>query len=129
MQSDRAKVLHQVCGRPMVEYVLDAARTAGARRLIVVVGHQAEEVKAALKHHPDVEFALQSERKGTGHAVMMCAEQLESHDGAVLVLAGDTPLLRSSSLAALLQTQQSTAAACVVGTAVTDANHGLGRIV
>src|SRR5262245_811680 len=106
MQSDLAKVLHPVCGRPMIEYVLDAARKAGARRFVVVVGHQAEAVKAALKNHPDVEFALQAERKGTGHAVMMCAKQLAAHNGTALVLAGDTPLLRSESLADLLHTQQ-----------------------
>lgn len=129
MKSDLAKVLHRACGRPMVEYVLDAARRAGARRLIVVVGHQAEAVKDALKSQPDVEFALQEHRKGTGHAVMMCAKHLEHHDGPVLVLAGDTPLLRSESLAELLKTQQSTGAACVVGTAITEANQGLGRIV
>ncbi len=79
MQSETPKVLHQACGRPMVEYVLDAARQAGCSRLVVVVGHKAEVVKAALAHHPDVEFALQSEQLGTGHAVMMTRENLKDH--------------------------------------------------
>ncbi|MEZ6058281.1 MAG: NTP transferase domain-containing protein [Planctomycetaceae bacterium] len=129
MQSELPKVLHPVCGRPMVEHVLDAARQAGATRLIVVVGHQAERVQAALSHHSDVTFALQSEQLGTGHAVMMCREAAADHDGPVLVLTGDTPLLRATSLAQLLDEQSKTQAACVVGTASTAQNEGLGRIV
>ena len=129
MKSALPKVLHNVCGRPMIEYVLDAARSASVKRIVAIVGHQAEMVKSELSKHPDVEFALQAEQKGTGHAVMMCQEQLRSHHGPVLVLAGDTPLLKRESLAALLKTQQEQNAACVIGTATTDANFGLGRII
>jgi bifunctional UDP-N-acetylglucosamine pyrophosphorylase / glucosamine-1-phosphate N-acetyltransferase len=82
-----------------------------------------------LSHHRDVEFALQAEQKGTGHAVMMSEQALADHDGPVLILAGDTPLLRAESLSALLEDQQTQQASCVIGTAVTDANQGLGRIV
>jgi len=129
MKSDVPKVLHEVCGRPLIEYILDAARSAGMRRMIVVVGFKANLVRQALAKHPDVEFALQTEQHGTGHAVMMCEEQLKLHDGPVLIVAGDTPLLRGESLAALLQEQRRQNAACVIGTAHTDANEGLGRIV
>ncbi len=129
MLSETPKVLHPACGRPMVEYVLDAARTAGAKRIVVVVGNKAEVVEAALKHHPDVEFALQAAQKGTGHAVMMCREAVGSHQGPVLVLTGDTPLLRGASLKGLLDDLREHHAACVVGTARTENNHGLGRIV
>jgi bifunctional UDP-N-acetylglucosamine pyrophosphorylase / glucosamine-1-phosphate N-acetyltransferase len=129
MKSARPKVLHEVCGRPMIEYVLDAARSAGATRIVVVVGHEAERVQAALAHHADVEFALQFEQKGTGHAVMMCRDALARRDGPVLVLSGDTPLLRSESLRGLLDEQAEQGAACVIGTAETEANQGLGRIV
>lgn len=129
MKSELPKVLHPILGRPMIDYVLDAARAAKCEKLVVIVGHKAEEVKAALAHHADVEFALQAEQKGTGHAVMMSAEHLADHDGPVLVLAGDTPLLKGSSLAQLLNLQQEQQAACVVGTAITEANQGLGRIV
>lgn len=129
MKSDLPKVLHPVCGRAMIEHVLDATRAAGVGRIVVVVGHQADRVKQALAHHQGVEFALQSEQKGTGHAVMMCADALRDHDGAVLILAGDTPLLRGESLAKLLEVLTVERAACVIGTAVTDANEGLGRIV
>lgn len=129
MKSAVPKVLHTIFGRPMIEYVLDAARGAGVERVVVVVGHKADEVKAALSHHEDVEFALQTDQKGTGHAVMMCRESLVDHTGSVLVLAGDTPLLQSSSLKGLLEVQAEKQAACVIGTADTEANYGLGRIV
>ncbi len=129
MKSALPKVLHEVCGRPMIEYVLDAARAAGVSRIVAVVGHRADLVRLELSRHPDVEFALQSEQKGTGHAVMMCREQLASHHGPVLVLAGDTPLLRSESLTGLLRAQAESNAAAVIGTTDTEANQGLGRIV
>jgi bifunctional UDP-N-acetylglucosamine pyrophosphorylase/glucosamine-1-phosphate N-acetyltransferase len=72
---------------------------------------------------------LQSEQHGTGHAVMMCREPLADHNGPVLVLAGDTPLLKAESLKGLLDEQASHQAGCIIGTAVTEANQGLGRIV
>lgn len=129
MKSELPKVMHPACGRPMVEHVLDAARSAGVERLVVVVGYQAELVRDGLARHRDVEFALQSEQKGTGHAVQMCAEQLANHDGPVLILAGDTPLLQGESLAALLVELRDQQAACVIGTAITENNFGLGRVV
>lgn len=129
MQSETPKVLHQACGRPMVEYVLDAARQAGCQGLVVVVGHKAEVVQAALSHHSDVQFAIQSEQLGTGHAVMMAKDLLKDHTGPVLVLTGDTPLLKASSLKGLLDEQTKYGAACVVGSARTEQNEGLGRIV
>jgi len=129
MKSEIPKVLHQVCGKTMVEHVIDAARQAGVTRCVLIIGHKAEQVQSALKHLPNVEFALQSEQKGTGHAVMMAQELLKDHTGSVLVLAGDTPLLKADSLRGLLQDQQINDAACVVGTAVTENNAGLGRIV
>ena len=129
MNSDVPKVLHEVCGRMLIDYVLNAARDAGAKRLVLIVGYEADRVKSALSHHDDVEFALQSEQNGTGHAVMMCESQLKSHDGPVLVLAGDTPLLKGESLSGLQEDLHEQKAAAVIGTAVTDANQGLGRII
>lgn len=113
----------------MIEYVLDAAREAGVRRIVAIVGHAADQVRAALSSHPDVEFALQAEQKGTGHAVMMCREALQGHDGAVMILTGDAPLMKSSSFAGLLEDFTTRRAACVIGTAITENNFGLGRIV
>jgi bifunctional UDP-N-acetylglucosamine pyrophosphorylase/glucosamine-1-phosphate N-acetyltransferase len=76
-----------------------------------------------------VEFALQAEQKGTGHAVMMCRDALRAHQGAVMILTGDAPLMRSSSFAGLLEDFAKQQAACVIGTANTANNFGLGRIV
>ncbi len=129
MKSAVPKVLHEICGRKMIDYVLDAARAAGVERLVVVVGHEAEQVKAGLSVHDDVEFALQEEQNGTGHAVMMCEENLRDHDGAVMVLTGDAPLMRSESFTGLLEDFRNEKASCVIGTAVTENNFGLGRIV
>jgi bifunctional UDP-N-acetylglucosamine pyrophosphorylase/glucosamine-1-phosphate N-acetyltransferase len=129
MKSVLPKVVHEVCGRPLLEYVLDAVRQTGVRRIVLVVGHGAEIVRNLFGDQPDVEFAVQSEQRGTGHAVMMCREHLTGVQGPVFVLAGDTPLLKAESLASLLSDLQERRAACVVGSAVTDANEGLGRIV
>lgn len=129
MKSALPKVLHEVCGRPMIDYVLDAAREAGVTRQVVIVGHEAEKVQSALAIHKDVEFALQADQKGTGHAVMMARELLAGHDGPVLVLTGDAPLMRAESFEGLLEEFHSQSAACVIGTAETEHNQGLGRIV
>lgn len=129
MKSGTPKVLHPVCGRLMIEYVLDAARAAGATQLIVIVGHQADAVRQALSGHSDVVFAEQVEQHGTGHAVMMAESLLAEHQGSVLILAGDTPLLHGASLKALLDEQARLGAACVIGTADTQNNEGLGRVV
>jgi bifunctional UDP-N-acetylglucosamine pyrophosphorylase/glucosamine-1-phosphate N-acetyltransferase len=129
MKSVLPKVVHEVCGRPMVEYVIDAVREAGVRRIVLVVGHAAETVTSLFSGQPGVEFALQAEQRGTGHAVMMCREHLAGVEGTVFVLAGDTPLLKSASLAGLLRDLTENRAACVIGSAVTDSNEGLGRIV
>ncbi len=129
MKSELPKVLHEVCGKSMVDHVLDAAREAGAKKIVVVVGHKAEEVQAAIEGQPDVFFSLQEEQLGTGHAVMCCRKHLEGHTGPVLVLTGDTPLLKGESLSALVNEMSQQNAVCVVGTAETENNKGLGRIV
>ena len=129
MKSEVPKVLHKVCGRMLIEYVMDAAREAGVEKLVVIVGHKADMVKAALADQKDVVFAEQVEQNGTGHAVMMAESALEGHEGSTLILAGDTPLLQGSSLKALLDDQASENAACVIGTADTADNDGLGRVV
>lgn len=129
MKSETPKVLHPVCGRLMIDYVIDAARIAGVEKIVVIVGHKADLVRGTLSHHKDVVFAEQVEQNGTGHAVMMAEDALKDHDGSVLILAGDTPLLQGSSLKALLDAQTSTSSACVIGTADTSDNDGLGRVV
>ena len=106
MHSDLAKVLHVAAGRPLVEWVLDAARVAGIGRLVVVVGYKAEQVRGALGGQADVSFAVQSEQLGTGHAVSMCRDGLSDHDGPIVVLNGDMPLIRGESIRSLLDAQR-----------------------
>ena len=129
MKSDLPKVLCQACDRPLVEYVIDALRGAGVQRIVVVVGYQAEKVRQALAHYDQLDFANQVEQLGTGHAVMMCQEQLRSHNGPVVVVAGDSPLMQASSIERLLTDFQAERPACILGTLIHENPTGLGRIL
>ena len=90
MKSELPKVLHEVCGRPMVSHVISQAKKAGAETIIAVIGHGAEQVKEGLKEE-EILFALQEKQLGTGHAVMQAADRIPD-EGDVFVLCGDTPL-------------------------------------
>lgn len=129
MNSTLPKVLCPAHGRPLVDYVLDVLDAIQVHRQIVVVGYRAEDVKVALSSRKRVEFALQTEQLGTGHAVMMAKDQLAGHQGPVLVLAGDSPMTQASSLQALFAEYKASQAACVLGTLLKDNPQGLGRIV
>ncbi|MGP1585227.1 MAG: bifunctional UDP-N-acetylglucosamine diphosphorylase/glucosamine-1-phosphate N-acetyltransferase GlmU [Schwartzia sp. (in: firmicutes)] len=127
MKSVLPKVLHQVGGKPMVQHVLDAARMAGARRNIVVVGFGAEFVRSALRG--DAEIVVQEEQLGTGHAVRMAEPLLSDERGTVMVLCGDTPLLTGALLTRLYQAHQETGAKATVLTAMMPDATGYGRII
>jgi bifunctional UDP-N-acetylglucosamine pyrophosphorylase/glucosamine-1-phosphate N-acetyltransferase len=129
MGSDLPKVLLPVCGRPMLRFVVDAVREAGVEQMVVVVGHRAELVREELSGEPGVQFALQTEQLGTGHAVMMCREALAAHDGPVLILAGDSPMVQVLSLEAVLAEFAAERPACLLGTATKPDPTGLGRVV
>lgn len=128
MHSDLAKVLHRLNGRPMIHYVLDTARTLRSRRIIVIVGHQADAVRRELAGTA-VEFAVQEDQRGTGHAVRQAGPLLAGEKGIVLVLAGDTPLIRPSTLESLIRAHRREGAAASVLTARVDDPTGLGRIL
>ncbi|HJN07744.1 MAG TPA: NTP transferase domain-containing protein [Pirellulaceae bacterium] len=129
MNSDLPKVLHPVCGRPMIEFVLDALQSAGINHSIVVVGYEADLVRQTLAHRSDVAFADQIEQLGTGHAVMMCRGALRDHEGPVLVVTGDSPLAQPNSISALLAAFYRDQPAAILGTLHCDDPAGLGRIV
>ena len=101
MQSRLAKVLHEVAGRPMLAYPLELAEALGPERLVVVVGRDGERVREAFTGRAT--FALQAERRGTGHAVMQARDALDGFAGDVLILYGDTPLLRVETLQRMRQ--------------------------
>ena len=130
MKSELPKVLAPVLGRPMIMYTLDALRAAGVSRLVLVVGYKAEEVKGALAGEADVEYVLQTEQRGTGHAVRMCEAQLrQMRDGPVVVVAGDAPLMQAETIRTLLEDWQREPAACLLGTILVENPTGLGRIL
>src|SRR5262245_56939001 len=116
MNSDRPKVLCPVLGRPMIDYVLDALDRAGVERVVVVVGYRAEEVQAALAGRANVEFARQAQQLGTGDAVRKCLFALETHDGPVLIVTGDSPMIQSDSVRAVFAAFEKERPACVLGT-------------
>jgi bifunctional UDP-N-acetylglucosamine pyrophosphorylase / glucosamine-1-phosphate N-acetyltransferase len=127
MKSKLYKVLHPVCGKPMVGHVVDAVRQAECERVVVVVGHGADTVQAALGD--SVEYALQAEQLGTGHAVLQAKHLLASEDGITVVIAGDTPLVSSATLQRLISLHESDGAAATVLTANMADPTGYGRVV
>jgi len=129
MESELPKVLFPVLGRPMIHYVLNALREVGVAKLIVVVGYKAEDLQSELQSYPDVEFVMQTEQLGTGHAVQMAIPVLQDCQGSVVVLAGDSPLVQPSSLNKLFEKLEQDNYACLLGTLERDNPTGLGRIV
>ncbi len=125
MKSDLPKVAHPVLGVPMVRLVLDAARAAGCDPVVVVTGHGADIVEALVEGAACVR---QAEQLGTGHAVMCAEEALAGFDGSLLVLSGDTPLMRPETMRALVGARADAGAGCAVLTARIP-DPMLGRVV
>ncbi len=125
MKSDLPKVLFPLCGRTLIEHVVDHARQAGFEKIVVVVGHGADQVKAVLGD--TVQYALQAEQLGTGHAVMMAKDHVQSKH--VIVLSGDAPLLTPDTLRAMARHHLDRSAAATVLTAVMENPERYGRIL
>jgi bifunctional UDP-N-acetylglucosamine pyrophosphorylase/glucosamine-1-phosphate N-acetyltransferase len=129
MKSALIKVLHPVAGRPMISWPVAAAREAGSDPIILVIGHQASAVQGAFRGAPDIRCAMQEEQLGTGHAVACALDSLNGFRGTVLILCGDTPLLRAETLQNMLAYHRDNQAAITVLTALMDDPYGYGRIV
>jgi bifunctional UDP-N-acetylglucosamine pyrophosphorylase/glucosamine-1-phosphate N-acetyltransferase len=128
MKSDRPKVLHDLCGKPMLGHVIQTARALRALPIVPVIGHGAEMVRKALSHE-DLNFVLQEQQLGTGHA-LLCAEPcLQGFTGDLLLLCGDVPLLRETTLRALLTHHRETLASVTILTAEMADPTGYGRII
>lgn len=129
MNSALPKVVHSAAGRPLLHYVLDGCRKLGARTL-VVVGHQADTVRETCAAIPDLGFAVQEPQLGTGHAVQVALrESPGDSSAAILVLAGDVPLLRAETLSALCALREKTSAAAALISFRTASPGAYGRIV
>ena len=134
MKSDKAKVLHEIAGRPMIAWAIEAARGAGAARVVAILGHQLETVKAALDARygaGSIEVALQAEQKGTGHAVASALPALhgEPDDRIVVILSGDAPLLRAERIAQLTEACAANPSGLALLSTVPDRSMPYGRLV
>lgn len=126
MRSENSKVVHKVCGKEMVNCVLDAALDAGCSKAAVVVGHKKEQVIEAIGER--AVFAVQEEQLGTGHAVMQAKEQIAQSDNVVIV-AGDTPLITAKTLKAAMEEHLAKGNSATVLTTILECADGYGRIV
>jgi bifunctional UDP-N-acetylglucosamine pyrophosphorylase / glucosamine-1-phosphate N-acetyltransferase len=129
MKSSLVKVMHPLVGRPMIHWPVEAAREAGASRLVLVVGHQADTVREYFAGAGEIAFATQEQQLGTGHAVASAAPILKGTGGVVLILCGDVPLIRPETLKGLLAYHEARQAAVTVLTTHLDNPHGYGRVV
>jgi bifunctional UDP-N-acetylglucosamine pyrophosphorylase / glucosamine-1-phosphate N-acetyltransferase len=127
MKSKLYKVLHPVCGKPMVGHVTDVLEQLGVKRKVVVVGHGAEAVKAYLGDR--AEYALQEQQLGTGHAVMQTRALLAEEEGLTILVYGDTPLITAESLRRMMDLHREQGAAVTLLTALFEQPQGLGRII
>lgn len=127
MKSDLPKVVHRIDDKCLVDYVIEAARGAGAKDVCLVVGYKADEVKGSIANK-DVSFAMQTEQLGTGHAVM-CASDFLVGDGQTLILCGDTPLITATTLKSMIDYHIANHNSVTALSAIYDDPTGYGRII
>jgi len=129
MKSARPKVLHEVCGKAILSYILDACREAGIPEQIVIVGAMREPIMAAYAQAKDIRWVVQEPQLGTGHAVMVAQESLAGFTGDLAILVGDAPMVRPETVRTLLETHRREGAAATLLTAILDDPKWFGRIV
>ena len=127
MKSKLYKVLHTVCGKTMVQHVLDQVSSLDVQKVVTIVGHGAEQVQAELGSRS--QFALQSEQLGTAHAVMQAEEILKDKPGTTFVICGDTPLIKVETMEALIKQHEEQGAKASILTAYLEDPTGYGRII
>lgn len=129
MKSKRPKPLHDICGKPMLHYVLEACYEAGCHRVLVVIGYGKDEILAQFGNDQRIAWVEQTEQLGTGHAARMCEPHLRDFHGDVFILAGDGPLIRGEVLRTLHNAHREEHAAGSMATAVLDDPTGYGRVI
>ncbi|MBT2637435.1 MULTISPECIES: bifunctional UDP-N-acetylglucosamine diphosphorylase/glucosamine-1-phosphate N-acetyltransferase GlmU [unclassified Bacillus (in: firmicutes)] len=127
MKSKLYKVLHPVCGKPMVQHVIDQVKSLDINEIVTIVGHGAEKVKDQLGE--DSQYALQAEQLGTAHAVQQAGDMLADKEGVTIVVCGDTPLIKAETMEALFKHHEETNAKATILTARAEDPTGYGRIV
>ncbi|WP_102264800.1 bifunctional UDP-N-acetylglucosamine diphosphorylase/glucosamine-1-phosphate N-acetyltransferase GlmU [Mesobacillus jeotgali] len=127
MKSKLYKVLHPVCGKPMVQHVIDQVKSLNINEIVTIVGHGAEKVKDQLGE--DSQYALQAEQLGTAHAVQQAGDMLADKEGVAIVVCGDTPLIKAETMEALFKHHEETNAKATILTARAEDPTGYGRIV
>ncbi|MDY6988998.1 MAG: NTP transferase domain-containing protein [Thermodesulfobacteriota bacterium] len=128
MKSDKAKVLHELAGMCMIRYVVETA-LAVADEVVVVIGHQAQAVRKALSDHPSLQFALQKEQLGTGHAVMTAMPLVAKGARDAVILCGDTPLIKAQTIYGLVRRHRTQGADLTLATTKLEQPFGYGRIM
>jgi len=128
MKSDLPKVLHTFAGKPLIHHVIDQAKSVGSDKIVLVIGHGRELVKEATAGM-GVEYAVQEQQLGTGDAVQACKDHLASYRGDVLILSGDVPLLKSSSIESAHHLHTSRGSVATVFTFIPPTPDGYGRIL
>jgi bifunctional UDP-N-acetylglucosamine pyrophosphorylase/glucosamine-1-phosphate N-acetyltransferase len=128
LKSRLPKVLHRLAGKPLLEYVVEAARTLSPRGTCVIVGHQASQVQKVFSNLP-VEFIVQEPQLGTGHAVQVARRFWESHQGDLLVLSGDVPLISTKTLAELVDAHSRAGSSATLMSTVLERPEGYGRVL
>lgn len=128
MKSDLAKVLHPLCGKPLLSYSIGQARQVHSDRTVIVIGHQADRIREIFRDE-DIIFVEQKRQLGTGHAVLQTKGVFRDYQGTVLVLCGDVPLLKAGTIMAMWKRHMAGAAAVTVLTVVLDDPGGYGRVL
>ena len=129
MKSEKAKVLHEICGRPMIEYVVKTAISVVGSNIVVVVGHQAEQVKSVIDLVGKVNYALQKEQLGTGHAVQCAMPFVLDNVKDVVILCGDVPLIRPTTISNLITVHRDGNCDVSLLAVKVDDPKGYGRII
>ena len=128
MKSRRIKLLHEVAGRPMLTWVLEALRGVPAKESFIVLGHQADSVRGLVGGTP-FRVLIQREQRGTGHAVMQAERPLREATGNLLILNGDTPAIRTSTLKDFVSEHVKSGATASVLTTTLENPAGYGRVL
>jgi bifunctional UDP-N-acetylglucosamine pyrophosphorylase / glucosamine-1-phosphate N-acetyltransferase len=129
MKSRMAKVLHRLAGKPLIEHVLRAAQALHPATVTMVVGHEADSIRSFVGEQPNMGWVLQEPQLGTAHALQQAEPRLAGKHGTLILLSGDVPMLRATTLRRLVDTHQTARAAATIVTAIVDRPYGYGRIV